>query len=98
VNGTCLTVVARAGNDLDFDMSAETLRCTTGAAAAGAVNLEKALRFGDRLGGHLVSGHVDGIGEVVASGPRAKVIGSTSPRRRPSRGSSRSRDRSPSTA
>ena len=46
--------------------SAETLGCTTGLAAPGPVNLEKALRFGDRLGGHLVAGHVDGVGTVHA--------------------------------
>lgn len=66
LNGCCLTVVARDGATLDFDVSAETLRCTTGLAAPGPVNLEKALRFGDRLGGHLVAGHVDGVGTVHA--------------------------------
>jgi len=49
----------------DFDMSQETLSCTAGFAAGDAVNLEKSLRLSDRLGGHLVSGHVDGVGEVV---------------------------------
>ena len=47
------------------DVSAETLACTTGLDGSGAVNLEKALRLSDRLGGHLVSGHVDGVGVVV---------------------------------
>jgi riboflavin synthase len=69
VSGCCLTVVAITGDLLDFDVSAETLRCTTGFAAGGSVNLEKALRFADRLGGHLMSGHVDGVGTVTAFGP-----------------------------
>jgi len=67
VNGVCLTVVKLAGNDFTVDVSRETLNCTTGLDRQGArVNLEKALRLSDRLGGHLVSGHVDGVGEVVA--------------------------------
>ena len=70
VNGCCLTVVAReagpAATRLDFDVSAETLRCTVGLDAPGEVNLEKALRLADRLGGHLMTGHVDGVGTVVA--------------------------------
>ncbi|MCC6868457.1 MAG: riboflavin synthase [Burkholderiales bacterium] len=68
VAGCCLTVIARDGARLDFDASAETLRCTTGLDRPGDVNLELALRFGDRLGGHLVSGHVDGVGRVVSFG------------------------------
>jgi riboflavin synthase len=47
-----------------FDVSKETLNCTVGLDAPGEVNLEKALRLSDRLGGHLVSGHVDGVGRV----------------------------------
>jgi riboflavin synthase len=67
VNGVCLTVVALDGNDFTVDVSLETLSCTVGLEAQGRrVNLEKALRLSDRLGGHLVSGHVDGVGEVVA--------------------------------
>jgi len=67
VNGVCLTVVEIDGNDFTVDVSRETLDCTTGLDKQGAhVNLEKALRLSDRLGGHLVSGHVDGMGEVVA--------------------------------
>lgn len=67
VNGVCLTVVKIDGNDFMVDVSRETLNCTTGLERQGAhVNLEKALRLSDRLGGHLVSGHVDGVGEVVA--------------------------------
>ena len=66
VNGICLTVVERLGNDFTVDVSRETLNCTVGLDRQGArVNLEKALRLSDRLGGHLVSGHVDGVGEVV---------------------------------
>lgn len=63
--GVCLTVVAIAGGQLEFDVSAETLSCTAGLDVLGEVNLEKALRLSDRLGGHLVTGHVDGVGEVV---------------------------------
>ena len=66
VAGCCLTVVERVPQHLAFDVSDETLRCTTGFANGAAVNLEKALRLADRLGGHLMSGHVDGVGEVVA--------------------------------
>ena len=69
VNGCCLTVVektAAATGGLLFDVSAETIRCTTGLGAPGEVNLEKALRLADRLGGHLMTGHVDGVGHVVA--------------------------------
>lgn len=64
-SGVCLTVVAIAGGQLDFDVSGETLSCTAGLDALGDVNLEKALRLSDRLGGHLVTGHVDGVGQVV---------------------------------
>lgn len=65
-NGVCLTVVALEGNHFDVDVSPETLRCTVGLDALGLeLNLEKALRVSDRLGGHIVSGHVDGVGEVV---------------------------------
>ena len=65
VDGVCLTVTAVAGIRLSFDVSAETLGCTTGFAPGARVNLEKSLRLADRLGGHLVSGHVDGVGTVV---------------------------------
>jgi riboflavin synthase len=67
VAGVCLTVVAIDATRWVADVSAETLaRTTLGALAGGAgVNLEKALRLADRLGGHLVSGHVDGIGAVL---------------------------------
>lgn len=66
VNGVCLTAVKIEGNSFTVDVSRETLNCTVGLEQQGAeVNLEKALRLADRLGGHLVSGHVDGVGEVL---------------------------------
>ena len=65
VQGACLTVVRKRGKRLSFDVSVETLECTTGLDRPGGVNLEKALRLADRLGGHLVSGHVDGVGLVT---------------------------------
>lgn len=64
VNGVCLTAVALTADSFTVDVSAETLRVTTGFAPGAEVNLEKALRLADRLGGHLVSGHVDGVGHV----------------------------------
>jgi riboflavin synthase len=66
VQGCCLTVVKKRGKRLSFDVSEETLECTTGLDRPGKVNLEKALRLADRLGGHLVTGHVDGVGLVLA--------------------------------
>lgn len=68
VSGCCLTVAGSAGDSLSFDLSAETLAVTRlGELRAGRrVNLERALRLGDRLGGHLVYGHVDGVGRVAA--------------------------------
>ena len=70
VAGVCLTVTGSVGGVFDADVSGETLRLTTlGRLAVGdAVNLERALRAGDRLGGHLVSGHVDGVGALRAIG------------------------------
>ncbi len=68
-NGVCLTVIAREGNAVQFDVSRESLNCTVGLDAPGEVNLEKALRLADRLGGHLVTGHVDGLGEVLRFAP-----------------------------
>jgi riboflavin synthase len=64
VSGCCLTIVAIDQTKLAFDVSAETLRCTARLDRPGPVNLEKALRFSDRLGGHLMAGHVDGVGIV----------------------------------
>ena len=65
VNGVCLTAVMLAAPQLEFEVSRETLDCTIGFAPASRVNLEKSLRLADRLGGHLVSGHVDGVGTVA---------------------------------
>lgn len=67
VNGVCLTVTGMEGRRFTVDVSGETLACTQGLEQAGGeVNLERALRLSDRLGGHLVGGHVDGVGEVTA--------------------------------
>lgn len=73
-NGTCLTVVEILKQGFVADVSSETLDLTTlGHIKEGsAVNLEKALRVEDRLGGHIVSGHVDGLGEIVAIKPDAR--------------------------
>jgi riboflavin synthase len=68
-NGVCLTVVECDGRNFSVDVSPETLNCTVGLDAPGEINLEKALRLADRLGGHLVSGHVDGVGEVLGFDP-----------------------------
>ena len=68
-NGVCLTVVEREGNHFCVDVSSETLSCTVGLDKPGRINLEKALCLADRLGGHLVSGHVDGVGEVLRFDP-----------------------------
>lgn len=66
VQGVCLTVTSFEDGAFTAEVSQETLNCTHGLDRQGMrVNLEKALRFSDRLGGHLVSGHVDGVGEVV---------------------------------
>ncbi|MDD5247987.1 MAG: riboflavin synthase [Rhodocyclaceae bacterium] len=68
--GVCLTVIAKKGSSYQIDVSRETLDCTVGLdAAGGEVNLEKAMRLSDFIGGHLVSGHVDGVGEVVKFEP-----------------------------
>jgi riboflavin synthase len=69
VNGCCLTVVKHDARTFEMDVSKETLDCTAGLAADARVNLEKALRANDRLGGHLVTGHVDGVGTVVSVEP-----------------------------
>jgi riboflavin synthase len=65
VGGCCLTIVAIDGTTLRFDVSGETLRCTAGLDRPGPINLEKSLQLSDRLGGHLVAGHVDGVGVVT---------------------------------
>lgn len=74
VSGVCLTVVARDGGEFAADLSIETLsRTTLGMLTDGTrVNLEKSLRLSDRLGGHLVAGHVDGVGRIVAVAPDAR--------------------------
>lgn len=71
VNGVCLTAVEAGSGGVAFDLVEETLRVTTlGELAPGhPVNLERPLRLGGRLGGHLVLGHVDGVGEVTAAEP-----------------------------
>jgi riboflavin synthase len=71
LNGACMTATTldRAADVFTVDVSAESLARTAGLDASGAVNLEKALRAHDRLGGHLVSGHVDGIGTVARFAP-----------------------------
>jgi riboflavin synthase len=68
-NGVCLTVIEKTGKRFKVDVSQETLSCTAGLDKTGEVNLEKAMQLSDRLGGHLVSGHVDGVGEVVQFAP-----------------------------
>jgi len=77
IQGACMTVVQLGGPMSDqlgegrfaVDISLESLSRTVGLAAPGRVNLEKALRLSDRLGGHLVSGHIDGLGRVAAFNP-----------------------------
>jgi riboflavin synthase len=64
VNGVCLTAIALHGDRFEVDVSQETISCTVGLDGPNEVNLEKSLRLSDRLGGHLMSGHVDGVGEV----------------------------------
>jgi riboflavin synthase len=75
VNGVCLTVVALGDGWWEADVVDETMsRTTLGRLAPGdAVNLERPLRLADRLGGHLVQGHVDGVGEVVAGPPELTI-------------------------
>ena len=76
VNGACLTVTAKTGATLTFDVSPETIAGTTisGLRSGSSVNLERALRLGDRMGGHIVTGHIDCIGQLArtseASGSR----------------------------
>lgn len=67
VNGVCLTVIQRDGGSFAFEVGPETLRCTNlGELQAGdRVNLERSLRLGDRLGGHIVQGHVDGLAQLA---------------------------------
>lgn len=69
VNGVCLTATSTADGRFTADVSRESLDVTVGLAASGRVNLEKAMALGERIGGHLVTGHVDGIGAVEAFEP-----------------------------
>lgn len=66
VDGVCLTVAELAEGTFSAALSLETLNCTTGFSVGQAVNLERALKLSDRLGGHFVTGHVDGVAEVIA--------------------------------
>lgn len=69
IQGACMTVIAREARAFEVEVSRESLRRTAGLDQPGEVNLEKALTLSDRLGGHLVSGHVDGLGEVTRYEP-----------------------------
>lgn len=76
VNGVCLTAVALHEDGFDTDVSVETLDVTAlrGLAVGSSVNLEPALSLGERLGGHLVSGHVDGVGRIVERSPAGRSV------------------------
>jgi riboflavin synthase len=69
INGACMTVISKTDQSFTVDVSRESLNCTVGLDIPGEVNLEKALTLAERLGGHLVSGHVDGLGRVVHFAP-----------------------------
>ncbi|WP_175796314.1 riboflavin synthase [Burkholderia anthina] len=69
IQGACMTVIEKTETGFDVDVSRESLNRTVGLAQPGDVNLEKALRAHDRLGGHIVSGHVDGLGTVTRFAP-----------------------------
>lgn len=69
INGACMTVTQKSADSFTVDVSRESLNCTVGLDTPGEVNLEKALTLADRLGGHLVSGHVDGLGSVLRFEP-----------------------------
>lgn len=64
VNGCCLTAIEIAGNTFIVEVSQETIDCTVGLDAPAEVNLEKSLTLAERLGGHLVTGHVDGVAQI----------------------------------
>jgi riboflavin synthase len=72
INGACMTVTGLDRDAFTFDVSAESLRLTAGLDRPGEVNLEKAMRLGDKIDGHLVSGHVDATGVVVEFAERAE--------------------------
>jgi riboflavin synthase len=76
VNGACLTAVSISGRRFEADVSPETLAKTTfGSAGIGdRLNLERALRFSDRLGGHMVTGHIDGIGTILRKEPLDNAV------------------------
>ncbi|AKQ57342.1 riboflavin synthase [Bordetella hinzii] len=65
VQGACMTVIGLSARGFEVDVSRESLNRTVGLSREGEVNLEKSLGLGDKLGGHLVSGHVDGLGEIL---------------------------------
>lgn len=69
IQGACMTVIEKTATTFDVDVSRESLNRTVGLSEPGEVNLEKALRAHDRLGGHIVSGHVDGLGTVTRFAP-----------------------------
>src|ERR1051325_8480057 len=74
VNGVCLTVVDRSAETFSFQVGPETLHCTNlGELRSGnRVNLERSLAVGDRLGGHIVQGHVDGVGQIASRQPQGE--------------------------
>ena len=72
INGACMTVTQKTEQSFSVDVSRESLNCTAGLDTLGEVNLEKALTLSERLGGHLVSGHVDGLGIVTYFAPVAE--------------------------
>ena len=76
VDGVCLTVTAWRKGEVDAEVGPETVARTTlaGLGEGAAVNLERPLRLGDRLGGHLVAGHVDAVGHIVQVAPRAEAV------------------------
>jgi riboflavin synthase len=78
-NGACLTVVAINGGNFDVELSSETLACTekTYWQEGGTLNLERALQVGDRLGGHFVTGHVDGLAELMSITPHGDCFALT---------------------
>jgi riboflavin synthase len=82
VNGVCLTAVGVDAHGFDADVSHETLGTTAGYSPGDRVNLEKSLRLADRLGGHLVAGHVDGVAKVARVEPAGdnRVVSFVAPR------------------
>ncbi len=74
INGACMTVTEKTTRTFSIDVSAESLSKTAGLDVRGEVNLEKSLRLGDRIDGHLVSGHVDGTGRVHAIEPLGESV------------------------